>query len=193
MNSDKQVKIKGGSAISYHNFVETLVKKFPRFVDLMKQGDKFTKLQVHFDEMAQKLEYCHAAMGIHTEAGEVADILKAHAIYGKDLDRAALVKELGDVRFWVQDIQNKFHISDHEISQGNADKLGERYTGLVYGDKAAIERKDKTYYVSGSIQAITERSDYRGPFEHLYEAEQVTGGLYPHIYQKIDNQYIIIK
>lgn len=174
MNSDKQVKVGNGSALSYHNMVETLVKKFPRFA-FFKKGKDIDQaiVEAAFDDMATKLEFMHLAIGLATEAAEAADVIKAHAIYGKEFDRAALVKELGDLRFWIQDAQNKFHISDHEIAQGNADKLAERYKKTVYSDAQAIARVDKKYCVAGSLDAARAGLYIAGPFEHKYEAERV--------------------
>lgn len=176
MNSDKQIKVAGNSSMSYHVFVETLVKKFPRMPAEIIEMDAGIAEDL-IDELSTKLELSHAAIGIHTEAGEVADVLKAHAIYGKDLDRDALVKELGDLRFWMMDIQNKFFISDHEIAQGNADKLSERYKKLTYSDEQAIARVDKRYVVVTSRNAFDIGIYEAGPFEHRYEAETAAYGL----------------
>jgi NTP pyrophosphatase (non-canonical NTP hydrolase) len=183
MHSDKQVKIKGGSSLSYHAFVEKLVKRFERakeifttpvdktFLTMNAPVEEIESITKAFDAMAEKLEICHSAIGLHTEAGEVADVLKAHAIYGKPLDREALVKELGDVRFWIQDIQNKFHISDHEIAQGNADKLSERYEKIVYSDVQAIARNDKKYCVAIWMHDTYCPNVISPFFEHIYEAQ----------------------
>lgn len=145
MNSDKQVVV-GGSAISYHAFVEKLIKKFP-------------------GENGTALEYMHAAVGVCGEAGELADALKRVAIYGKELDRKNLVEELGDISFFIQDIQNKFFISDNEILQSNADKLADRYKGLVYSDQAAILREDK-------IELSAEEAAYETGTEFIQDSER---------------------
>lgn len=85
----------------------------------------------------------HAALGVCGEAGELADALKKHVHYRKPLDRKNVVEELGDLRFYIQAVQNLFGITEQEILQHNADKLGERYAGLVYSDSSAIARADK--------------------------------------------------
>jgi hypothetical protein len=169
MNSDKQVKVNGGSALSYHAFVEALVKKFPRIEALMSTDGTYPMNMVkeEFNKLTEKLEFMHLAIGLATEGSEAADVIKQHAIYGKPFDRAALVKELGDLRFWIQDAQNKFMISDHEISQGNADKLGERYAKLTYSDKEAIARVDKKFRIVDADGVLL-----GGPFEHRYEAQR---------------------
>ena len=86
----------------------------------------------------------HAALGVCGEAGELADAVKKHVVYGKPVDRANLVEELGDLQFYIQEIMNLHRITPQEVFQGNADKLSKRYVGLKYSDRAAIERADKS-------------------------------------------------
>jgi NTP pyrophosphatase (non-canonical NTP hydrolase) len=86
----------------------------------------------------------HAVMGVAGEAGELVDAIKKHLIYGKPLDRVNIIEELGDLRFYIQAMQNILGITESDILQANADKLSKRYRGLKYSDKAAIDRADKT-------------------------------------------------
>ena len=95
------------------------------------------KLQ-HFDTMQ-----LHAALGVCGEAGELADEIKKHVIYGKFLDRDNIIEELGDLRFYMQAVQNLYQIPEQEILQANANKLAARYKGLTYSNEAAIAREDK--------------------------------------------------
>ena len=85
----------------------------------------------------------HAAMGIAGEAGEFTDAIKKHIMYNKPIDRANIIEELGDLRFYMQAAQNLFGITESAILQANADKLATRYAGLRYTDAAAIARADK--------------------------------------------------
>jgi uncharacterized protein YabN with tetrapyrrole methylase and pyrophosphatase domain len=85
----------------------------------------------------------HARGGVNEEAGEISDCLKRHVVYGKELDRANLIEELGDMEFYLQAIKNLFVVSDQEILQANADKLAKRYAGLKYTDESAQQRADK--------------------------------------------------
>jgi len=94
--------------------------------------------QQHFDMMQM-----HAALGVCGEAGELADAIKKHVVYGKELDRTNIVEELGDLRFYMQAVQNLYHISEIELLKHNADKLATRYVNLNYSDMAAITRADK--------------------------------------------------
>jgi NTP pyrophosphatase (non-canonical NTP hydrolase) len=96
-----------------------------------------------FKVMPDSMMKTHAALGVCGEAGELADAIKKEVIYGKDADRNNIVEELGDLRFYIQAVQQLYGISEQEILQHNANKLGVRYKGLVYSDSAARDRADK--------------------------------------------------
>lgn len=85
----------------------------------------------------------HAALGCAGEAGELADAIKKEYIYNKPRDRTNIIEELGDLRFYMQAVMNHYGITESEILQANANKLGKRYKGLRYTDTAAITRADK--------------------------------------------------
>lgn len=118
--------------IIINNFGESIQTTYDEFV---------RKLWKRFPD--ERLEICHAAMGVSGESGELCDALKKVAIYGKKLDRDNIVEELGDIRFFMQAIMNRYQITDTEVLQDNANKLSERYKELVYTDEAAIARADK--------------------------------------------------
>lgn len=109
--------------------------------DFILYSEFVRKLFKHFPD--ERLEICHSAMGVSGEAGELCDALKKAAIYGKEIDLANIVEELGDLRFYMQTVMNRYHITDNEILDANANKLMDRYKGLVYTDEAAIARADK--------------------------------------------------
>jgi NTP pyrophosphatase (non-canonical NTP hydrolase) len=103
--------------------------------------DLFVKRLLKVDtEVMMKL---HCALGVAGEAGELADAVKKEVIYKKPLDRANIVEELGDLRFYIQGVQNLYDISEQEVLQSNANKLAKRYKDLTYSDKAAVDREDK--------------------------------------------------
>lgn len=99
------------------------------------------------------LDAWHAATGIAGEAGELLDAVKKHAVYARAIDRANVVEELGDLRFYMQHLQLVLGITDQEVLDGNVHKLvtGEnaRYKGMVYSDAAAHARADK---VTGKVE-----------------------------------------
>jgi NTP pyrophosphatase (non-canonical NTP hydrolase) len=68
------------------------------------------------------------AMGLAGESGEVVDLLKKWVHHGHTLDRDKLVKELGDVMWYVAAIATCCDdISLTEVCQKNIDKLMARY------------------------------------------------------------------
>lgn len=81
------------------------------------------------------------ALGVAGEAGEVADLIKKWTLHGHPRDHAKLMKELGDVLWYVVAIGADCGISLGEIAQTNVDKLRARYpNGFTQAD--SIERRD---------------------------------------------------
>lgn len=85
----------------------------------------------------------HAGRGIAGEAGEINDCLKKYLDYEQELNMENLIEELGDMKFFMQALQNLYDITDQTILQANAYKLAKRYQNLEYSDQAAKDRKDK--------------------------------------------------
>lgn len=52
-------------------------------------------------ELPHEEHLAHMAMGVTGEMGEIIDALKKHYIYGKPLDQANLVEELGDCCWYL--------------------------------------------------------------------------------------------
>ena len=84
----------------------------------------------------------HAALGLAGEAGEFADAIKKHLIYGRELDRENAIEELGDVLWFVALGCATLGVSMVEVAQGNIDKLRKRYPEK-YEDALAHRRLDK--------------------------------------------------
>jgi NTP pyrophosphatase (non-canonical NTP hydrolase) len=114
--------------INYAEMVKALAKDGQDIIDSLT-GDK--------------ADLWHMATGVSGEAGELLDAIKKHVIYNKPIDRANIVEELGDLRFYMQGIMNNLNITEEEIIEGNKAKLSVRYNGLKYSDQAAQDRADK--------------------------------------------------
>lgn len=67
------------------------------------------------------------ALGIAGEAGEVADMVKKHVYHGHQLDRDELIKELGDVLWYVSQLAAWMNIELDEVARRNIEKLMARY------------------------------------------------------------------
>jgi NTP pyrophosphatase (non-canonical NTP hydrolase) len=85
----------------------------------------------------------HMAVGISGESGELLDAIKKAVIYRKELDRANVVEELGDLEFYMEGLRQGLLITREETLAANVVKLSKRYEGLKYTDKSAITRADK--------------------------------------------------
>ena len=81
-------------------------------------------------------------MGLAGEAGEVCDLLKKTIFHNKDLDREELVKELGDLRWYMEYLMIVTDITMEEVEQRNVEKLRARYPD-GFTTQASIERKDE--------------------------------------------------
>lgn len=72
-------------------------------------------------------ELLNGALGLTGEAGEVADMIKKHIFHGHDLTPEDLVKELGDVCWYLALISHACGISIEHIMEQNIEKLRKRY------------------------------------------------------------------
>lgn len=77
-----------------------------------------------------------AGLGLAGESGEVADIIKKNLLHGKQLDRAHLKEELGDVLWYLIHACHAYDIPIAEVAHGNILKLCLRYPDQ-YGDPAS--------------------------------------------------------
>lgn len=82
------------------------------------------------------------ALGLAGEAGEVADTLKKVVFHRHALDRDELIKELGDVLWYVAALCSKLDVPMSEVMARNIDKLKKRYPA-GYSSDASKARVDK--------------------------------------------------
>lgn len=84
----------------------------------------------------------HAALGVTTEAGEIADQVKKHVYYGKKLDRDNLIEESGDLAWYLVVLLQALNSSLDEALEKNIKKLKLRY-GNSFSEEKAINRDVK--------------------------------------------------
>ena len=104
---------------------------------------EFNKYQAEVERTMNKGEYALAnyCMGLTGEAGETVDMFKKHLFHGHDLDLNDVIKELGDVMWYVSAIANELGISLDEVAERNVTKLQKRYPkGFSQAD--SIKRVD---------------------------------------------------
>lgn len=98
-----------------------------------------------------KCDLYHMSDALTIEAGELADAVKRHVIYEKDLDSLHegqtliqnIVEELGDLEFYMEHIRQLLNITREQTLAHNINKLGKRYTQGSYSNNSANERADK--------------------------------------------------
>lgn len=112
-----------------------LVTEFtPDFVRL-KDKDGNDRSPEHNYMVAQAL---HATLGLMSEAGEIADALKKHIIYSKDLDIINVMEESGDLSWYQALILHAVKKSMEESMEKNIAKLK-----LRFGDKFTTDAATK--------------------------------------------------
>lgn len=78
----------------------------------------------------------NGVMGLCGEAGEAIDIVKKHIAQGHELDRDGLIKELGDVAWYMAETAYALNVPLEEVLQRNIDKLRARYPEGFEADKS---------------------------------------------------------
>lgn len=69
----------------------------------------------------------NGVMGLCGEAGEVIDLVKKHLAQGHELKRDEMIKELGDVAWYLAETATALGVDLETVFQGNIDKLKKRY------------------------------------------------------------------
>ena len=71
----------------------------------------------------------YLALGLNGEAGEVAEHVKKFMRHGKELDRAAMKKELGDTLWYASVMAYELGFTLEDVAADNIAKLRGRYPG----------------------------------------------------------------
>ena len=77
--------------------------------------------------LSKKDVLINGVMGLCGESGEAIDIVKKHLAQGHTLDREALIKELGDVAWYLAETAYALDVPLEEVLKRNIDKLKSRY------------------------------------------------------------------
>ena len=77
--------------------------------------------------LSKKDVLINSVMGLCGESGEAIDIVKKWLAQGHDLDKERLMKELGDIAWYLAEAATALDINLEDILQGNIDKLKKRY------------------------------------------------------------------
>ena len=84
----------------------------------------------------------NSVMGLCGESGEAIDIVKKWLMQGHELDREHLVRELGDVAWYLAEAATALDVPLEAVFQGNLDKLRQRFpNGFDTG--ISVNRKER--------------------------------------------------
>ena len=78
-------------------------------------------------ELDKKEVLTNSVMGLCGESGEAIDLVKKHLFHGHELDRDSLIKELGDIAWYLAEAAEALEIPLEEIFKRNIEKLRKRY------------------------------------------------------------------
>ncbi|MBQ9071349.1 MAG: nucleoside triphosphate pyrophosphohydrolase family protein [Clostridia bacterium] len=77
--------------------------------------------------LSEKDVLINGVMGLCGESGEAIDIVKKWLAQGHELDREHLIKELGDIAWYIAEIAHVLGVPLEEVLEKNIEKLKKRY------------------------------------------------------------------
>ncbi len=93
------------------------------------------------DESDPQERLMNAALGLAGESGEVCDMVKKYRYHGHELDMTDLIKELGDIQWYIVQACIALGITLDYVMQYNNEKLAKRYkTG--FNSVSSINREE---------------------------------------------------
>ena len=82
----------------------------------------------------------NSVMGLCGESGEAIDIVKKWLMQGHDLDKEHLIKELGDIAWYLAETATALDVPLETVFQENLDKLRRRFPN-GFDIQASVYRK----------------------------------------------------
>ena len=92
-------------------------------------------------KLSEKEILTNAAMGLAGEAGEFVDQVKKHLFQGHKLDKEKLIKELGDLRWYMEAAAYALGTTVENVEEKNIQKLDARYPE-GFSSEASVNRKE---------------------------------------------------
>lgn len=90
----------------------------------------------------QKDVLINSVMGLCGESGEAIDIVKKWLMQGHELDKEHLIKELGDVAWYLAEAATALDVPLEAIFQSNLDKLEKRFPDGFDSNNSIYRRKE---------------------------------------------------
>ena len=69
----------------------------------------------------------NSVMGLCGESGEAIDIVKKWMAHGHELDREHLIKEIGDIAWYLAEAATPLDVTLEDVLQANIEKLKKRF------------------------------------------------------------------
>lgn len=113
----EELKLKGLEPVTEDNYVANVLRTESCDMEPIKE-----RLQNE-----ETIRLLHAALGLVTEAAELADMLKKHIFYGRPIDWVNTKEEVGDAMWYVGVVVDVMKTTMREIKQVNIDKLRARF------------------------------------------------------------------
>ena len=93
-------------------------------------------------ELSEKEILINGVMGLCGESGEAIDIVKKWLAQGHELDREKLIKEIGDVAWYIAEIATALGVTLDEVLSANIEKLRRRYPD-GFSAASSVGRKEE--------------------------------------------------
>ncbi|MBR1937934.1 MAG: nucleoside triphosphate pyrophosphohydrolase family protein [Spirochaetales bacterium] len=82
----------------------------------------------------------NGVMGLCGESGEVIDVVKKHLFQDHPLDRDKIIKELGDVAWYIAETAHALDVDLETVLVNNIEKLEKRYPDGKFDAEKSINR-----------------------------------------------------
>lgn len=121
------------------------------------------------------LRHLHAALGITTEAGEIADLLKRWLFYGKVFTQQQMEEEIGDLLWYIALAADAVGLNMEVIMERNIAKLKARYPDRFTQDAALNRDADRERLAMGHSAIAEGKTHRRTKSEVLKQRNGVIG------------------
>lgn len=95
------------------------------------------------------------ALGLAGEAGEVVDLIKKHLFHSRPLDKEELIKEMGDVLWYLALLAEGIGTDLSVVAGANLDKLAKRFPEGKFTPEDAAAKADEGTPCPGPREPMT--------------------------------------
>ena len=92
-------------------------------------------------EFSKRDALINSVMGLCGESGEAIDIVKKWMAQSHELDREHLIRELGDIAWYLAEAATALDVPLEDVLQANIDKLKKRYPSGFEVQRSTVRLK----------------------------------------------------